>query len=360
MPGLSHPRSRNGQAALLITLNLALLFGVIGFAVDLGYGYLMKNKAQTAADAAAGAAAIWAMNNADSCGAGGVSCNTTYNCANPPVSPPTNSLQAGCLYAKANGFVNDGTSQTVSLIENNTAPPGVPGNNPSMWIKATVAQTLHNTFSFLSGFRSGSAAAQAIAGITTDPANDCMYALGTSGTVYSQNGSVTVTTNCGIYVNSDLNKTGSGTITAASVQYYGALSQSGSGTIVTSPVHVNKLVADPFAGLTKPTFTNHCDHTNFSVNSDGTLNPGVYCNGLGVTASPKLTFNPGIYIINGGSLSIGGSGIMTGNNVMFFITGQYGMTPGPVNVSGSATLNFTAPSTGTYRGLLIFQDPAVS
>ena len=52
-----------GRSPLWWPLSLVFTFTLIGFAVDLGYGYLMKQQAQTAADAAANAAAVYAMNN---------------------------------------------------------------------------------------------------------------------------------------------------------------------------------------------------------------------------------------------------------------------------------------------------------
>src|SRR5256885_10134042 len=46
-------RRRSGQAGILMVLSLTLLFGVLGLAVDIGWGYFKRQAAQTAADAAA-------------------------------------------------------------------------------------------------------------------------------------------------------------------------------------------------------------------------------------------------------------------------------------------------------------------
>src|SRR5579863_239738 len=118
-----------GQAALLATLSLPVVFGVMGLTVDLGWDYFLKQRAQTAADAAASAAAVYALSNNDSCAT--VSCGTALSCASVS-APPSSSLQAGCLYALQDGP----PSLTASLIENDSAhlPAGLTGVTPNMWI----------------------------------------------------------------------------------------------------------------------------------------------------------------------------------------------------------------------------------
>src|SRR5690348_6209001 len=143
---------RSGQALVMVTMSLIFLFAVMGLAVDLGWCYYLKARVQTAADAAATAAAVYAYNNADSCTSG---CGTTYTCAG--VSPPTNALQAGCLYATSDGPSNI----SASMIENSStnSPSGVSGNSPYIWVKATVSTSSPVLFLYGSGFESASIAA---------------------------------------------------------------------------------------------------------------------------------------------------------------------------------------------------------
>ena len=126
---------------------------------------------QTAADAAASAAAVYALNAGDSCMT--ITCGVTYTCAG--VTPPTNSLQAGCLYATVDGP----PVFAASLIENDGAhpPAGLTGNTPTMWVKATVTSGNNHYFLYLSGFHSSSILASTIAGTTTIPAGACIYVL---------------------------------------------------------------------------------------------------------------------------------------------------------------------------------------
>ena len=68
-----------------------------------------------------------------------------------------------------------------------------------------------------------------------------------------------------------------------------------------------------------------------------------------------MTFQPGLYIIQGvGGLSLTGVGAtLQGNGVTFYI----GPSAGSVAVNGVANfINLLAPTTGTWAGILFFQD----
>jgi hypothetical protein len=43
---------------------------------------------------------------------------------------------------------------------------------------------------------------------------------------------------------------------------------------------------------------------------------------------------------------------------MFFNTGDSSHAVAPVKLTGSGNMNFSAPSSGTYQGILFYQDPA--
>jgi hypothetical protein len=73
-----------------------------------------------------------------------------------------------------------------------------------------------------------------------------------------------------------------------------------------------------------------------------------------------VVFNPGTYIFKGGGLNIGGGTTVTGTGVMFYNSAAAGYTYGPITFGGGATITLTAPTTGTYAGILFFQDRAVS
>ena len=93
-----HAGNQRGQTAVLFTLAIVPLLGVVGLVVDIGWMYFRKQAAQTAADAAAAAAAAAAYSSAGggpTCASSGISCNSSeYVCPANPSSTPTNNVEA--------------------------------------------------------------------------------------------------------------------------------------------------------------------------------------------------------------------------------------------------------------------------
>ena len=352
---------------MLGVLNLTMLFGAIGFAVDLGLGQFKKHAEQAAADAAALAAATYAQDNSKTC-ASGIACNVVTNCTIPVnVTTP---FGAACVYAKANGYTNGGSGgQTVTIFANNTGTP-VTGNTPSLWFRATVGESYSPLFASFGGVSGLTFHASAIAGTTATGGGSCIIALSqAAGNSFSTSGSGNITTSasCGIYDNGGFNFNGSGNISGGTTQYLGTYSKVGSGTIDPAATKAASAITDPFASVPSPAVSVTCDYTNFKITGAGNtvVWPGVYCGGFKMSGSGNVTFNSGTYIINGTaaggkSFDITGSGNLTGANVMFYITGQNGYTAGPVNMAGSGNLTFSALSSGPYEGILFYQDRNVT
>ena len=91
--------------------------------------------------------------------------------------------------------------------------------------------------------------------------------------------------------------------------------------------------------------------------------PGIYSQ-ITVSGNASLTFKPGVYILAGGGLTVSGNASLSGSGVMLFnagsaynaATGSDGGTYGSITLSGNGTDTLSAPTTGTYAGILIFQD----
>jgi hypothetical protein len=82
------------------------------------------------------------------------------------------------------------------------------------------------------------------------------------------------------------------------------------------------------------------------------LTPGTYCGGLNIQGTATLA--PGVYVINDGELAINAQARLEGTGVTFYLTGsRSGFT-----FNGGASINISAPTSGTYGGIFIFQDPA--
>ena len=344
---------RSGQAMILGTLTLSLLFGAVGLATDLGMSYYAKSQVQTAADAATSAAAIYAYNggnNSDACTpTGSVNCGVAYTCAG--VNPPTNALQAGCLYATADAP----SGSTVTMIENNGAhpPAGMTGNTPGMWMQATITTSHHNLFLYMGGFHTASVLGQSVGGFTTISPGGCIYALSPTAPVgVSVTGSSSIsTTGCGVNIASTsataLTVTGSSHVTATSggqivLQCSGCTSITGSSAATPTP-YVVAPVTDPLASLQPPTFSGCLHNTSSGTSSSAnyslgngntaTMGPGVYCGGINVGGAATLTLNPGTYIMNGGGFNVSNSGkVIATAGVFIYNTVSAGQTAGPVSI----------------------------
>src|SRR6266436_528876 len=93
-------RNTRGQAALFATMSLVVALGTIGLVVDSGWGYYRKSAAKTAAESASTAAVMAAVAATTSvgytCGLT-VTCVSSTACPASPTTPPSSSLQSGCL-----------------------------------------------------------------------------------------------------------------------------------------------------------------------------------------------------------------------------------------------------------------------
>jgi hypothetical protein len=67
-----------------------------------------------------------------------------------------------------------------------------------------------------------------------------------------------------------------------------------------------------------------------------------------------LNLNAGVYIITGGGLSVTGNGSITGNGITIY-NGGSGSAYGGIALGGNGRIELSAPTSGDYKGILIFQ-----
>lgn len=101
--------------------------------------------------------------------------------------------------------------------------------------------------------------------------------------------------------------------------------------------------------------------STLNVNGSRTLQPGTYYGGIAIGSGADVALEPGIYIIAGGGFSVSSNGSVTGNGVLIYNTldpirpvgaGAYGSFSFTTNQS----VQLTAPTSGTYNGIVLFQD----
>ena len=344
----------------MVSIGVIFLMGVLGLVVDLGWGYYQKQIAQAAADSAALAGA-GAAGTSITCGSGNVLCESSATACNSSTitGSASSNLYKACQYATANGV----TSSQVSLTANTTSPRS--GAAVDYWVSATVSIPMVPTFLQVVGMRSATAAASATGAVVGSPsAGGCIYVLDGSGTAaMNVSGSEVLSSNCGIYVNSTssnaLLSSGGATTTASVVDVVGGVNISGGSTITPTPTTGVSPKADPLSALPAPTFGG-CNFTSKNISATTTsVTPGVYCGGITISGGANVTFGSGSYILNGGGLNVSGNSTITGNGVFFYNTSS-GYAFGPIQISGDAGVTLTAPTSGTYQGILFFQDRSIN
>jgi hypothetical protein len=193
----------------------------------------------------------------------------------------------------------------------------------------------------------------------------------------SASGALTVSGNASINIpgqivvdsssSSALSASGNAQVTATVIDVAGGFNKSGNATFNPAPT-TGVSVADPLAALAAPSPTGLTNYCSVSFTSGThTINPGIYSS-IKVSGNASLTMSagsggtPGIYIIEGGGLTVTGNASVSGQNVFIYNTGSNypnsGGNFGGITLSGNGTIALTAPASGPYAGVAIFQSRA--
>jgi ELWxxDGT repeat protein len=155
-----------------------------------------------------------------------------------------------------------------------------------------------------------------------------------------------------------LSAAGNAQIHAAVIDVTGGSQKAGAATINPAPI-TGLSVHDPLAGLAGPNPACLTAYGAVNLTSGArTICPGIYSQ-IAVSGKASLTLNPGTYIIEGGGLTVTGNANISGAGVTLYNAGSNypnsGGNFGGITFSGNGTFNLSAPTTGPYAGILIFQ-----
>ncbi len=183
---------------------------------------------------------------------------------------------------------------------------------------------------------------------------------GSQSLVVSGNGLVNVTGDCGAVVVDSSNAkaavvSGNGVVSAGDFDVTGGVVTSGHG-VVPSPIDHEAPTADPL-GLVLPPPPSP---TFGAVHASGgivPLGPGTYVGGISVSGKAAVTLAAGVYYMEGGGFSVTG-GSVTGNGVVIINVPSH--SGDSISVSGQGVLSLTAPTTGPFQGVAVFQAPSSS
>jgi hypothetical protein len=363
--------SEAGQALLFTAIGLSVLMGFMGLGIDMGVMRYYKRLQQTAADAAA-------IAGANNLSYGGVT---------------TGAQNASA----ANGFADNGGGDVSACtasgaavgtvcVQVNNPPISGPHTGNAKYVEVLVAAVQPTFFMRVLGTNTTTITARAVAtNVSGGGANQgCLYTLGAPSSSIEGvniNGSAVLNApNCGIEDNGNFNTKGNKLVVSADTfGTSGDWQKSGPGGTITCtsgqtpcPTINMPAAADPMSYLTPPACSPSAPGCtggpNVNINGSGgpcgtgcsyskgtyTVDPGQY-NSIRIqgVASNQVVFNPGIYVIDGaGGMTIPGNATISGNGVMFYFTGS-----ATINMTGTPSMNLSAPSSGQYAGILMYQDP---
>lgn len=195
-------------------------------------------------------------------------------------------------------------------------------------------------------------------------ANVCVIGLHEtqSGTVSLEDSATVTAPGCAVYSNSDaldgVYAVDKSTLNAELTCSAGGAKRN-VGNFSREPVTNCPRIDDPLSTRTAPVVGSGCDHSNLAIKGkkgSGTLNPGVYCGGLTISANASVTLNPGVYIIKDGSFSLGSNASLYGRGAGFYFTGPNAS----FSMQSGSTVDLEAPETGPLAGLLFFQEHGAS
>lgn len=348
-------RKEDGNVLILTAFGLTFLVGSLALAVDTGRLLFSQRQLQTLADAAAlaGAAEL-------------TSCGSTSNCTAMQTAAKSalteNGVNAMTLVTQCGSSSNGGM---ILILNNGPCYMGAkdPNQNSTSYVEAVVKMPVTTFFATVLG--KGPFTVEARSEAAGAKPTYCTYILNpTASDAFLINGNATLTASCGIIVDSSASPAaifnGGDNITSTVLDIVGTDINNGNNSISPAPVTGSKSASDPLSGLATPTIGS-CGSSTSSPYSgannqvivnggvSAVFNPGVYCGGIIINGSASATFNAGTYIIENGMIVNGGDTV-SGSGVTFYFQS------GALTMNGSSHAVFSAPTTGTYAGILYFQN----
>jgi hypothetical protein len=321
-----------GTVLIIAAIMLPVLLAGLGLVIDNGQAYDMKRRLQSAADAGAMAAAHQ-LRRGDK----------------------TKFQTAALDDIKENGFTSSDTQ--ISILN----PPKT-GKRAGDKDFVEIVLRHEAPLFFMKPFYNSQfmVEARSIGGLRYT--ESCVIALNkTASAALLVSGTADVDISvCAAQVNSNASNAarsnGGGVIKAARFEVVGNYTGSG---FQPTPLTGMDNVTDPLASLAAPSMSkcNGKKTAGTIVKNNTTLNPGTYCGGITVQSGGVATLNKGIYVLGGGGLVVQGGGTIKGDEVVFYNTGS---PYAPIEFSGGAIGQLSAPKDGTYKGILFFGDRTIT
>ena len=350
-------KDRRGNVLAIAAAALPLVVGAAGLATDTIQWTLWKRQLQRAADSAA-IAGVYDRSSANGATTGTPNA-VCYDLAKnvhtwmslKGTSPCTGSVgsYSSIAYPANTGFVINQVSVTLQVQQ------ALPFS--SLFVSTPPIIT-----------------ASATAGSVSAGGTACMQALESSPTTpgITNNGNTTVTAqNCILYSNSPASNAasagGNSSVTAKAIAAVGGISQSNNWH-VSSYIPYSPPLPDPFANVNVDYADMHCTASALTKNTDlsaAALGNTNCFSAMSIQPSDTINLNgtaldgKTVYI-NGGGVDLKGTFTCTCTIVLTNSDPSSSATIGSYDSNAQAHNNITAPTTGNYAGIAIYQDRRAS
>jgi Flp pilus assembly protein TadG len=388
-----HKRSERGQALVIIALAAVGLVAFTALAIDGGMVLSDRRHAQNAADTAAFAAALAKI-------------RTPNYAPSSPAAQKQAAIDAGLERADSNGYDNNGTTNTVQV---NIPPVSGPYVGDDDYIQVIITSKVRMMFARVVGWAVVENKAEAVTRAqsgSSDTASGlaAISALSPSGTGVFMNGNITLDViGSGVFSNSNSGCPGGSIVAVGNGELFvdtdfsvgtpsGGFCSTPSTDLNGAPVVQAPQIPYPPTNINPPVPSITCSPDPITITGN-TINPGTATGQLSIPSSyGAYTFAPGNYCLDAGlsmngdfdftandvNFRIGGSGFtlngsasLTCNNVLFHSVSGPGvdflgnstsncsnvtfyMSSGTADFSGVAVNTLSAPTSGVYKGLLIY------
>lgn len=331
-------RDTTGSVAAIVTLLSPVLVGGMGLGGEAGYWYLTQREVQNAADVGAHGAALRKLQG-DS--------QTDYEGV------------ASYIIEQAQGTL----ANTVVGVNSPPQQGNLAGVTAA--VEVTITETVPRMFTAIYSSDPVTIIGRAVA-FADGGGPGCIIALSPviQGAI-SIGGSADINLNgCDMVSNAegisfDMNGVGS-SVNARCIQTVGTAVTTASLTTECARLRENSPPApDPYANVIEPTPSGTCQGANVGQNNQTTtvmptefdavsgMASTRFCNGLSVRGD--VTFQPGIYFIEGGDFVFNSNAALFGSGMIFYLADGV-----EIRFNGTADMDIAAPTSGPYAGILFF------
>ncbi|HEX4283816.1 MAG TPA: pilus assembly protein TadG-related protein [Terracidiphilus sp.] len=374
-------RDERGQATIFMALCMStVLLGFFALAADAGMMYRQKRLVQTAADAGALAAAAGQSSGAN------ITNSAQTAATQNGLTLGTGRGQATVTATSLSSSGNTGYVQVAVTEHTPTFFLGAVSSKFSALDISALAQasyTISNNACFTALSQTGATVAGVSGAETNGSATMTWGTTVVSDIAVTNNGKIN-SPNCGVQACGPASEANGSGKTAAALFAAGSGSISAfsnaapswgtdnSGSTIKSNSTIQACSGDPLAAQmpAAPTPGTCVDPSWMSGGTAGgqakTISAGTYCN-FNTSNVSTLTMNPGLYVIKT-TFSTNSGSVINGNGVTIYLANgaiananNYTYVSGaatPYGVGNGTTMNITAPTSGTYAGIAIWDGNA--